>query len=239
MRSTTLPNSIALLALTTALAASSLRNNLEPTLDLLAAVLREPTFPESEWELMRSRRLLELMENEEHPTQLCYRAMDRMLYGEEWLMVSSVDRDATADAVAEVLAEVRAVGTDRPVTAEELDFARSNRVHSYPAQFEQTGYLLGQVASMWRYGLMEDWISGRLTRLRAVTLEGANAALTRHLDPDAMVVVVVGDLSAVRDSLDALGLPTVDIDRKGNLLTPMPGAEAAAETETETETETD
>ncbi len=368
-----------------AISASCLKRNLEPTLDLLVTVLREPTFPQGEWELMRSRRLLELKEQEEQPTQLCYRALDRLLYGDgydgrfateesygaigtaemrewvgrylhpgnalmlvggdttveeivplledrlatwqarepagapepephqpgstvlflmdkpdapqsvigfgrftvprtdgtypdlymantvlggiftsrinlnlreekgwtygarsflydshapsQWLMVSSVERDATADAVAEVLVEVRDLHGDRPLTAEELEFARSNRVHSYPARFERTGFLLGEVASIWRYGLPEDWISGHLPRLRAVTLEGASAAATTHLDPDAMVIVVVGDLATVREPLEALGLPSVDIDREGNLLGPMPGAEAETDAETETETE--
>ncbi len=368
-----------------AISASCLQRNLEPTLDLLTTVLREPAFSDDEWELMRSRRLLELKEQDEHPTSLCYRALDRLLYGEsydgrfsteesyarigtaemrewaerhlhpgnalllvggditpaeiapllearlgtwqarepvgvplpepqqpastvlflmdkpdapqsvigfgrftalrtdadfsdlylantvlggiftsrinlnlredkgwtygarsflytshapaQWLMASSVDRDATADAVAEVLAEVRGLRGDRPVTAEELEFARSNRIHSYPAKFERTGYLLGEVANVWRYDLPEDWIAGHLPRLRAVTLEGANAAAQAHLDPDALVVVVVGDLSVVRDSLVELGLPTVDIDRKGALLGPMP--ETGAETETETGAETD
>ena len=356
-----------------AISASCLKRNLEPTLDLLVTVLREPTFPDDEWELLRSRRLLELKEQEEQPTQLCYRALDRLLYGDgydgrfaseesygaigtaemrewvdrylhpgnalmlvggdttveeivplledrlatwqarepagapapeprqpgftvlylmdkpdapqsvigfgrftvprtdpaytdlymantvlggiftsrinlnlredkgwtygarsylydthapsQWLMASSVDRDATADAVAEVLGEVRDLRGDRPISAEELEFARSNRIHSYPARFERTGFLLGEVASIWRYGLPEDWLSGHLPRLRAVTREGANAAATTHLDPDAMVVVVVGDLSAVREPLGMLGIPMVDIDREGNLLGPMPEPE--------------
>ena len=370
-----------------AISASCLKRNLEPTLDLLTTVLREPTFPEEEWELMRAKRLLGLREQEEQPTQLCYRALDRLLYGDgydgrfateesygrigtaemrvwieqhlhpanalllvggdttvdeivplledrlatwqarepvgvpapeplqpastvvflmdkpdapqsvigfgrftvprtdavypdlymantvlggiftsrinlnlredkgwtygarsflyeshaptQWLMVSSVDRDATADAVSEVLGEVRDLRGDRPLTAEELEFARSNRIHSYPGQFERTGFLLGEVANVWSYGLPDDWISGHLPRLRAVTLEGASAAATTHLDPDAMVIVIVGDLSVVRDSIDALGLPTVDIDRKGNLLGPMPETEAEAEAETEAGSESE
>ena len=132
-----------------------------------------------------------------------------------WRVSSCVQPDVTAQAVTELVEQVRAAVGERPLTADEIEAARTREIGGWPSRFERPLDLLGQLAAMWRHELPEDWLSGREARLRTVTVEDANAALARHLDPDALAIVVVGDLAELRGPLEALGWPTIVVDARG------------------------
>jgi len=128
---------------------------------------------------------------------------------------ASVVRDHTADSISEILKEIKAVKGDKPLSAEELNNARGGMVGGWPLNFEQPGHLLGELSTVWRYGLPQDWVSGWPDRIRAVTPEAAQQALSQRLSADDLTIVVVGDAAVIRPSLAALGLPIVDVDTDG------------------------
>jgi len=132
-----------------------------------------------------------------------------------WRLWTAVETGHTTDALNELIGELRAIRTDRPLTAGKLEASRANQVYSWPAKLSDPGSFLGELASIWRYDLPDDWITSYLTRLRAVQLDEVNEAMARHFDPETLAIVVVGDLSQVRDPLEALGFPTVEIDKWG------------------------
>ena len=132
-----------------------------------------------------------------------------------WRLYTSVETDVTAEALTEILDELRAVRTSRPLTSEEIERARANRLHSWPSRFSDPDVFLGELADMGRYDLPADWVAGYLGRLREIEPDAVNAAVVKHLDPGAMAIVVVGDMGKVRESLDGLALPVVEIDRWG------------------------
>lgn len=133
---------------------------------------------------------------------------------------ASVVRDHTADAIAEVLKEIQAVKGERPLSAEELNNARGGMLGGWPLNFEQPGHLLGELSTVWRYGLAEGWVSGWPDRIRAVSPEAAQQALSQRLSADDLTIVVVGDAAVIRPSLAALGLPIVEVDTDGKPLAP-------------------
>ena len=55
-------------------------------------------------------------------------------------------------------------------------------------------------------------------RVRAVTLDSANAAWQKHLDTDHLAILVVGDAASHRAGLAGLGFLVVELDRDGNPL---------------------
>ncbi|MBN1337654.1 MAG: insulinase family protein [Deltaproteobacteria bacterium] len=353
-----------------AVTASCLAWNLAPTLDLVALVLRQPTFAPAEWGLLRSRRLEELKEADDQPEVIATRVLDRVLYGDayagrraeeasygrmgpadmrafatahlhagnalvevggdttleavlpllearlgtwqvlppdpdptptvhpptsvtlhvvdrpdapqsvvragrfagqrtdpdhwaftlvnqalggqfasrinmnlredkgwtygarsstlvsfapvEWVASTSVARDVTADTVREIVGEVQGLLGDRPLTEDELEFARRSFVGGWPARFEEPGTLLAQVEEIRRYGLPSTWVEDTLPGIRAVTLASADAAARRRLSADELVVVVVGDMVRIRPSLDALGWPVTVHDRRGRAVEGTP-----------------
>jgi len=133
-----------------------------------------------------------------------------------WRLWTAVETPATRDALTELLGELRALRDERPLTDEEVDKARGFSVHSQPAEFDGTSHLLDALGDTWRYDLPADWLWSHGNRLAAADTAAVNAAAVQHFDPDGLAVVVVGDMAVVRDSLEGLGLPTVDIDKDGN-----------------------
>ena len=77
---------------------------------------------------------------------------------------------------------------------------------------------MGGLTGIWRYGLPSDWIKGYPDRVRAVTVDSANAAWKARIDPNKLVIVVVGDAASLREGLATLNLPIVELDRDGNPL---------------------
>jgi predicted Zn-dependent peptidase len=125
---------------------------------------------------------------------------------------ASVQTSATAESVREVLSELRGIGSERPVTAAELDLARASLTRGYPRNFETAEQLARAVAQLVVYGLPDDYYDRFVPTIRAVDERAVTRAAGRWIDPDRMSVVVVGDRAAVEQPLAALGLgePIVD-----------------------------
>lgn len=133
-----------------------------------------------------------------------------------WGASSSIVTESTALGVSEILREVREAQADRPITTEELESARGGLIGTWPLNFESPNYLLGETVDAWRYGLGDDWLGQLIPRYRAVTLDQANAAFADRIDPDALVILVVGDAEKVRGLLQkATGRTIVELDADG------------------------
>lgn len=147
-----------------------------------------------------------------------------------WRLWTSVETPATTDALTELLGELRALREDRPLSDAEVDRARNFSIHSQPARFDDTTYVVDALAEVWHHDLPPHWVWSHVSRLADVDTAAVNAAAAKHFDPDTLAVVVVGDMATVREPLQALGFPTIDIDHNGNVVELEVG-EDAAETE--------
>jgi len=114
-----------------------------------------------------------------------------------FVLQTSVQVDATAAAVAEIIAEIGAIRGSRPVTDEELALARAALTRGYPRSFEtgpQIARGLGQLAL---YGLPDDYFARFVPSVAAVDVDAVTSAAVRHLDPERLVTVVVSDRDKV------------------------------------------
>lgn len=105
---------------------------------------------------------------------------------------SDVQASATADAVREMLREILGPARNRPITADELSYAKAYLCRRFPARFETSGGIAAHLAQLAIYDLPDDFYDRYLTSVQEVTLEMVNDAASRHLDPSGMQVVVVG-----------------------------------------------
>ena len=135
-----------------------------------------------------------------------------------WSFSSGIHTEKTGPALEALFAELRAVGTERPLSETETAQGMGALVGGWPLRFESPDYLLGQLDIMRTYGLPEDWVSGYLDRTRAVTAASAQSAWTARVDPDKLTFVVVGDAARVRPDIEALGLTVVAVDLDGNVI---------------------
>lgn len=119
---------------------------------------------------------------------------------------TSVQTDATADAVAECLREIADIRSARPVTHEELTLARQTLTLGYPRGFESTAQIARALSQLVLHQLPDDTFAVFSPRIRAQDADAVTAAARLHLDPDRLAVVAVGDLSRIGESLGRLNL---------------------------------
>ncbi len=121
-------------------------------------------------------------------------------------LATSVQTASTAAAIAESLEEIGAIRRHRPITPGELELAVASLTNGYARNFETAGQIARAISQIARHGLPDDHYTTFVPRLRAVTPEAAGEAFARHVDPDRLTTLVVGDLDAVADSLQSLSL---------------------------------
>lgn len=123
---------------------------------------------------------------------------------------TAVDTDVTADAVREILSEIERIHEEGP-TPEEVAQARDYLAGVFPLRLESTSQVASRVADRHVFELPSDhWATWR-DRIRAVTAESAHAALRRHLRPDALQCVVVGEADRVARDLSVLDVGPVGV----------------------------
>ena len=119
---------------------------------------------------------------------------------------ASVQTDVTADAIREALAEVMAMRGDRPVTDAELELARAALTRGYPRNFETADQVARSVAQLALYDLPDDYFATFVPRVQAAGLEAIHEAAVRHLHPERLITLVVGDRATVEPTLGGLAL---------------------------------
>jgi len=123
---------------------------------------------------------------------------------------TAVRSDATDASAREILSEIERIRRE-PITGDELSLATSYLDGVFPIRFESTAAIAAALANMVIYGLAEDFYDRYREHVRAVTTGQVLAAAERHLHVDAMQMVVVGDATAVRSPLEALGFGPVSV----------------------------
>ena len=129
---------------------------------------------------------------------------------------TAVASDVTAAALRETLLEIDRMRAD-PVSEGELSLATSYLDGVFPIRYETAAAIAAALANMHIYGLGADYYDRYRERVRAVTLDDVQRAARQYLDPERLQVVVVGDPTAVRAPLEALGVgPVAVYDAQGN-----------------------
>lgn len=119
---------------------------------------------------------------------------------------TSVQGSATADAVQDVWREVAAMCADQPPTAAELERAKASVGRGYPLGFETAQQVARGAAQLALHRLPDDHFARFVPTLDAVDEATVGAAAGRHVRPDALTTVVVGDQASVSAQFAALGV---------------------------------
>ncbi len=122
---------------------------------------------------------------------------------------SSVRTDVTAESVVEFMKELEGILTG--ATDAEIAFMRDALTQSMARQFESTRALAGFLGNITRYDWPSDYPAQRLERVRSITAAELKALANEYIQPKRMAILVVGDLATIRESLDALPYPVVEL----------------------------
>ncbi len=134
-----------------------------------------------------------------------------------WLAYAPVQTDQTGPSMREMAKELRGVAGGSPVTAAELARVKSDRTLELPGRWETSGEVADAVQELVRFDLADDYWDRYPAEVAALDLDAVHQAAQRHLRPDGLVWVVVGDRAQVTDQIHAAGFDhIVLIDADGH-----------------------
>lgn len=132
----------------------------------------------------------------------------------QYMMSSEVKKDATADALNEVLEEFAKYDSEG-MTESEFNYLRSAIGQQEARKYETPGDKLSLLNNILRYDLPLDYRSQQGAMLKETDRKTLNKVITGLLDPENMAIVVVGDAANIRESIAELGMPIVELDEDG------------------------
>src|SRR5438874_11534449 len=117
-----------------------------------------------------------------------------------FVVSTAVQSEVTAAALREIFLEIDRIRSER-ISEEELSLARDYLDRVFPIRYETTAAIASALATLVIYDLPSDYYDTYRNNIRAVTLDAVLEAARRHLHPDQLQTVVVGDARVIRDSL--------------------------------------
>jgi zinc protease len=135
-----------------------------------------------------------------------------------FVISTAVKSDVTDAAAREVLREIdRLRGDD--ITPDELSLATSYLDGVFPIRYETTNAIASALANLIIYGLPDDYYDTYRSRIRAVSEADVREVAGRHLQPDRLQLVAVGDPEVIRSPLERLRFgPLTVYDAEGREL---------------------
>jgi predicted Zn-dependent peptidase len=130
---------------------------------------------------------------------------------------AAVRNDVAAATLTEMFYEMDRMRS-LPVTAEELDSARSYLTGVFSLGVATQDGLLGQLSTVYLDQLPEGYLESYRERIRELTTADVLAAARRHFDSANAQIVLVGDRAQVGEQAALFG-PVTEYDAKGNVLT--------------------
>jgi zinc protease len=97
-----------------------------------------------------------------------------------------------------------------PPEAGEVQTAIERVVNGFVFNFDTPGRIVSRTMFYVAQDLPQDWLERYLNGVQRVTAGGIHDAFARHLRPDEMIILIVGDPERIgRDAIEALGPVTV------------------------------
>jgi predicted Zn-dependent peptidase len=128
-----------------------------------------------------------------------------------FILQASVATNGTARAIEESIAEVAAIRGSRPVTPDELSMGVAALTRGYARNFETAEQVARAVSQIALYDLSDDYFAEFVPALERVTADEVTRVAARHLDPDRLTTLIVGDMETISGDLARLNLgdPTI------------------------------
>ncbi|HEX8254897.1 MAG TPA: pitrilysin family protein [Thermoanaerobaculia bacterium] len=134
-----------------------------------------------------------------------------------FVIAAPVRNEVTRESVSEMLSELRRIRTG-DIENLELDDVKNYLMGVFPATVQTASDIAGRLIDMELYGLPEDYFDRYRENIAAVSKDEITRVAHKYLDPDRVLVVIVGNASQIREPLGSLGFPMHEMDIDGNML---------------------
>lgn len=123
-----------------------------------------------------------------------------------FILQTSVQSDATAEAVRDAIDEIHAIRANRPPTEEEVDVAKAALTRGFARNFETAEQVARAMAQLFLYGLPDDYFDTFAAKVGEVDVERTRQVASAHLDPAKLATAIVADAAIVGPQLTRAGL---------------------------------
>ena len=131
----------------------------------------------------------------------------------------AVTREKTDSSLIEAMKEIRGMTGGIPVTADELTAAKNSLTLSLPSRVQSVGGISSVVSRIVDEHLPKDWWAQYIAAVNATTSTDVADATKKYMDPDHLVILIVGDGAKIADAVKATGIaPIVKLDKTGQKL---------------------
>jgi zinc protease len=131
-----------------------------------------------------------------------------------FVVAAPVRNEVTRESVEEVLSELRQIRTGE-IAAQELDDVKSYMMGVFPATVQTASDVAGRLLDMELYGLPEDYFDKYREAIGAVSRDDVQRVAQKYIDPERVLIVIVGNASQIREPLSTLGFPMHEVDLEG------------------------
>lgn len=127
--------------------------------------------------------------------------------------ITQTKPQSTVAAVRLILATMAEM-TREPPTADEVERTIDETVNGFVFNFESPAQIVARRMSYLADRLPDDWLQRYLSGIQRVTAADVRDVFARHVHPDRMTLLVVGDTAKLDEPLERLGPVTV-LDARG------------------------
>ncbi|TNE82345.1 MAG: insulinase family protein [Bacteroidetes bacterium] len=125
-----------------------------------------------------------------------------------WAVSTSVKGTATDSALVEIYKEIKKY-YETGITQEELDRTKQSLNQADALRFETSFQKAGFLDNILEYKLPENYTGIQNEILKNITVEEVNALAKKFLNPDEMIIVIVGDARDIKKALKNTGIGKV------------------------------
>jgi zinc protease len=133
-----------------------------------------------------------------------------------FVVSAPVRNEVTRESVNEMLAELRRIRSG-DVEARELDDTKNYLIGVFPAMVQTAGDVAGRLLDMELYDLPQDYFDRYRENIAAVGKDDVERVAKKYIDPDHMIIVIVGNAAQIREPLGELGYPLHEMDIDGKV----------------------
>ena len=118
-----------------------------------------------------------------------------------------VQTSATKESIFETINEFESLYTKNPVSSEELENAKSSVIQQFPSSFESLNQILERIITIVLFDLDINHYGNYINRIEKITLDDIQNAVTSHIKPDQLRILVIGDQKVIENDISQLGIP--------------------------------
>ena len=127
-----------------------------------------------------------------------------------FVISTAVQSEVTAAAILETLKEIDSM-REKEIGHDELTLATSYLEGVFPIRYETTAAIASALANMVTFDLPETYFDTYRSNIASVAASDVLEAAKKHVRPEELQIVVVGNAELIREPIDALGFGPVTV----------------------------